>query len=606
MTLIELVVTISVIGAIATVLAAAVTVTFRQQADTDGNLDVARWEQALALWLPTDLASANPTSLDDTPDSTVITTAGCGAECAGSSNALTLSFDDGSGMTTVSYRYGPDPDGGDAFVLTRVECHGGTCSSRVILRDLAAPADTGWVGGTDEPPSNVISVSAPESVDDSGTPGEDSSAVTVTVSVNGVPDGAGVARSSSVSVTAGGIVRTSLDTPSFEGPSFVEARSGCGGPVTLIVDDSGSIGSSGVVNVRRGVESFVRAFEGTPTDLKVIRFDGSASTLGTSGWHRSFDLSEPAEVFELVGDATEGVGGYLGNIVDGGSTDWQEALVRTFYTDASATTSFAEAGDPSRPAPELVVFFTDGLPNRDIGIPSSLADMWDYNSRTRAWYRANYTAELHRSSTRFIGVGLGSGFSGSQTISHPEWPTYSIPNRVFLGDLISGIQNPSQYDGSAETFETVTWSAGSGWGDVSTADVLTTTDFAQLGSGLAAIALAECGGTLTIQTREASTGDPADAEITYTLGAEQVTTSRINKSGTFDVPFGGSSSANVDLVPAPLDGTGYVAVGWSCAAGGVDLVEGTDWSLISAGDPGAGINLTVTPNAAVSCTLEVA
>ena len=143
------------------------------------------------------------------------------------------------------------------------------------------------------------------------------------------------------------------------------------------------------------------------------------------------------------------------------------------------------------------------------------------------------------------------------------------------------------------------------WPDVSTADILTTGNMSNLGSGLAAIALAECGGTLTVQTRT-SVGDPADADISYSMGAEQITTNRINKAATFDVGFGGSTSKTVQLFPQSFDGTGYAPVAWSCRAGGADLAEGSDWSLISAGNPGGGINVTVTPNAAVSCTLEVA
>lgn len=605
MTLIELVVTISVIGAIAMVLAAAVTVTFRQHADTNGNLDVARWEQALALWLPTDLASADPSSLSDDPS---IAPTGCSLpECANGSNALQLSFDDGSGATTVSYRYTRNGNG-DGFVLIRVECRGGSCSARVVLEDLAAPSDAGWAAG-DPVPAGVISVSVPLQVVDASSPSEaDVNAVTVSVTVNGIPDGSGVDRSSSVSITAGGVVRSDLPTPAFKGPSFIEARSGCGGPVTLIVDESGSIGAADV-DVRRGVESFVRAFEGTPTQLKVITFSWGAQTIGTSGWHRAFDLSEPSDVFELVGDATLGVGGYLPQIDSGGSTNWQEALVRAYYTDATGTTRFADAGDPSRPAPELVVFFTDGSPTRDIGRPTPPPE-YDHSGNNapgdftpRSWYRANTVAEANRSSGRLIGVGVGPTFGNSTLVDLPGWPTYEIPDRVFLGDLIAGLSTPIVYNGVDERFELVEYDGS--WGDVSTADVLTTGDFTQLGSGLAAIALAECGGTLTVQTREPS-GDPADASVTYTLnGLEQATTTRINKAVPFDVPFEGAVSATVQLVPEPLDGSGYAATGWTCSAGGVAFTVGTEYSLIAPGDPTRGIEVTVTPNAAVSCTLEV-
>ncbi len=92
MTLIELLVSIIVIGSIAAVLAATLTVTFRQQGDTQGRLDVARWGQSLAMWLPSDLASASDVSAD------AVRLTPCGsAECTFGSNALQLTWDDGSG-----------------------------------------------------------------------------------------------------------------------------------------------------------------------------------------------------------------------------------------------------------------------------------------------------------------------------------------------------------------------------------------------------------------------------------------------------------------------------------------------------------------------------
>ncbi|MEQ9164510.1 MAG: type II secretion system protein, partial [Ilumatobacter fluminis] len=58
MTLIELLVTIAVLGLIATVIAAAVTVVLRQSPETIARADSARWEQNLGTWLPADLSSA--------------------------------------------------------------------------------------------------------------------------------------------------------------------------------------------------------------------------------------------------------------------------------------------------------------------------------------------------------------------------------------------------------------------------------------------------------------------------------------------------------------------------------------------------------------------
>ena len=133
MTLIELLISIVVLGTIITVIASAVIVTIRQQPETEARLDVARWEQSLALWLPTDLASATTVSADETA-----TPCGSGA-CVYGSNALQLSWNDGTGETIVSYRYGPSSDG-ESYELHRVVCKAGSCSDQIVLRDLAVPA----------------------------------------------------------------------------------------------------------------------------------------------------------------------------------------------------------------------------------------------------------------------------------------------------------------------------------------------------------------------------------------------------------------------------------------------------------------------------------
>ena len=84
-----------------------------------------------------------------------------------------------------------------------------------------------------------------------------------------------------------------------------------------------------------------------------------------------------------------------------------------------------------------------------------------------------------------------------------------------------------------------------------------------------------------------------------------MTTTRIAKAGTFDIPLNGLASTEVTLLPQTLSGTGYTAQSWSCRAGGANLVAGTDYHLITPGDPMAGIAVTVRANAAVSCTLRV-
>ena len=50
----------------------------------------------------------------------------------------------------------------------------------------------------------------------------------------------------------------------------------------LIVDDSGSIGSA-IDTVKAGVRQFIESLAGTPVQIQIVRFDNTASVLGTPG-----------------------------------------------------------------------------------------------------------------------------------------------------------------------------------------------------------------------------------------------------------------------------------------------------------------------------------
>jgi prepilin-type N-terminal cleavage/methylation domain-containing protein len=628
MTLIELLVSMMVLGTIITVLAASLMVVWRQQPETQARADVARWEQALALWLPDDLSSASDVRAE--PGDTCPS-----VDCSFGSNALWLSWNDGSGETIVSYRYGPSPDG-ETYVLKRVHCVGGSCTSHTVLGDLAAPLDDEgnpmlWNPGVDPVPEDVIRVTVPLQVGatstDGDTDGDDLRAKRVIVSVNGAPGLGGVDRSSIVSFTAGGSGIGDLPTPSFAGPRFLEANSGCGGPVTLVVDTSGSIGTA-IGSVRDGIRSFVNEFEGTPTRLQVVLFSSTASVLGASGWNKFYDLSEPSEVTDILDEIDED------NIYADGGTNWEDAMFRTFF--APNGQDYDTYDDPTAPAPELVVFFTDGEPTFDRKSRYSGDDLYTGNSDTvadnptgkwrytdispsytrngmelspRAWRRAaNVVDHVVGGNVRLMGVGVGQAFSDTwypygddrSRVPYSGWPSQSIPHEVFLGDLVAQ-GNPSGHPGGASgNYNMVEYNDG--WGDVKEADLLVTDDFDNFGSALSQIALAECGGSLTVQTRTGS-GATSDATVTYEVDKKTVTTNRIAKSGTFDIAIEGVASNTVDLVPQNLSGSGIGATGWSCRAGGAD-VPGA-WSLLEAGNPAAGISVTVTANQAMSCTMQV-
>src|SRR5690606_35087893 len=234
-------------------------------------------EQNLGTWLPADLTSAEwpgDSDGDGVPDdpTQAVDFAGyepCALEaCTFGENVAHLAWTEGAETVDVSYRYGATPDG--SYEFRRVECRSGSCESITLVRDMPAPA-----GGL--PPISVTFPPDVESTDPNGSPIVDSSGRRVTVSVQGVQ---GVDL---LSFTGGGVELVDLQPAAIQPPQFLQARSGCGGPITLIVDESGSLTNSDRNQVRTGVRSFVETFAGTPTQLQIIGFSADARVLGATG-----------------------------------------------------------------------------------------------------------------------------------------------------------------------------------------------------------------------------------------------------------------------------------------------------------------------------------
>lgn len=653
MTLIELLVSITVIGLIATVLAATITVVLRQSPETTARVDSARWEQNLGTWLPADLTSAqwpadeNGDGLADDPTQAVDYDLyePCGeAICTWGENVVHLAWEEGGVAIDVSYRYGQADDG--TYQFRRVECRNGSCSSQTLVRDMPEPSSGG------EPP---ISVTFPPDVldtDPNGSPIVNTSGRRVSVTINNL-DGTEL-----LSFTGGGTERVDLEPAAIQPPEFLQARSGCGGPITLIVDESGSLTNSDRDKVREGVRSFVSTFSGTPTQLQIIGFDSEARVLGSSGWNNWYDLSEQSVVDALLGSSSP-----INSLSNSGATNWEDAIYRALYTETGQT--YQALGNPANPAPELIVFFTDGMPtyHRDEAqtggespeIPdSAIPAHFEINNSTRpsytqfdprAWYRAAWL--LGQTSIEVKGVGVGTAFgmdanlmvgteawdrSWAEDLIDDDWDapygtaTYLrngttndwrsaygrlLPAEVALGDLIAG-NDLSNYAGdSTERYVKVAYNGGWDAEAVKEADLLTTTDFSQFGGALDSIALSECGGTLTVQTRLRSDTSPLRETVGYEVSAEnmpltEASTSAVNKSAPFDISTDGGASVDILLKPRSLDGTGYRADGWTCRTKNVEITDPSKMSLHDAGAGAAGgIDLTVAANEAVACVLWV-
>lgn len=452
MTLPELLIAITIAGVLVAVISAALVVTLRQQPLTEQRLDLSRAEQSLSMWLPNDLASAD--SFTEEPWASPCGAPQCGSvDLSNGSNVLMLEWSiesptaDGtvSHATRVSYHFRP---AGDAYELLRVVCtapgSGWDCTSQVLLGNLPGPpagstfhpgvpngtqclqSGTGSVECTQ--PTWVIEVSVPlrpdatEDGPDAYATGDllkDANRVMVTLSDGGVGGASGGATK--VSITAGGTNRTEIAADSLIGaPSFVEARSRCGGPLTLIVDQSSSISMEGAsAAVRDAVRSFTETLAGTPVQLQVVDFADRAAVLGTSGWSRYFDMRDvDGDVAELLG--------LVNGLSPSGYTNWEDALFRTFYN---------QDGTISDTYPETVVFFTDGMPTVDrqmgsthktggdlAGQPVYPRPPWADKSTSynqASFNRAGYIAAQHRARVRMVGVGVGGINDDIQWVASP-------------------------------------------------------------------------------------------------------------------------------------------------------------------------------------------
>jgi len=140
--------------------------------------------------------------------------------------------------------------------------------------------------------------------------------------------------------------------------------------------------------------------------------------------------------------------------------------------------------------------------------------------------------------------------------------------------------------------------------DAAAADLFVLPNYTNFSNALASIALDQCGGTVTLQTRVGTTSalDPFTYQNTTTL--ETVQTSAAYRSGTFDVALPGGGSQVVTITPQVFtDITSYTPVSWSCKAAGVAYPFTT--APVPGQAPWTSITLTVTPNKAVSCVQTV-
>lgn len=610
MTLVELLVTVTLIGLVAAVVSAAVIVVFRSTDSTDGRLNLARGEQSFTTWMPTDLAAVNlevsPTwdpagedpfrlvsgfdPVDDSPSAQpcgidIVCPAGFTAEGV---NQLTLRWRSltASGdtvQTNVSYRL---VDSGGTFELVRYECTGllggvATCSSITVLRDLGSD----W----------TMTASAPDFGE--GEPEyENTAGQQVSVTINGGlgPEVSGSAGGTdTITLTAGGISMDAISATAPTGsPSFIREPSRCGGPIAILVDDSNSIGTVAMGTVRTSVSAFVEAFRETPVQVQLIRFGTTAYVLGngTTG-NGYYDMSESSEVDALLAQITPS--NLSGSSGSQGGTNWEDAWYRALVNDGKTGPQVT---------PNTVVFFTDGVPTfynsgGGVGGPG--------NEFTRSGFdqAAAIAAPFRRPTPpSIVGVGVNGpddGLNSSHEWENPPGRNNTVykTGRQILANLVDATDSGIQYNGS----------------NAEQANLYLLNGFGGLTDALRTVALKDCGGTLTIRTRLASGGDGEkfvpevvyeNVGVTGDGGATRtVATSGSFPTGTFDFELAGASVTTQVIPQISSNLTNYRLDRWECRAGPTELAE-TEIDLEGSTDF-KGVEVTLGANQAASCTMWI-
>jgi len=565
MTLPEVLISIVLVGVLMIAVTSATTVFLRTEKPTTSRISESKDITFLQTWLPLDLASA--VSSDREPLAQP-----AGSQTLPGTNVLTLTRPDVTGSSTVyykvSYRY---VHVGDEWQLVRYEIRNPGLPSETVVQvgvahELPGPPED-WT--PDQPPVHAIEVTARNQV-----------------IIRPIGEDVLVTFKSGQQFSTGGAGMSSEDqlptdySGGFTDPSAPPSR--CGGTITLVLDTSTSIpnqnGESAVMTAAKG---FIDAFTGTPTLMNVVGFDQKSysmypTTAGTfvnvlnSAAQISAMKTKIDQLQDLPGQWTwggkdpGGDGFYWGfgwtNSSGPGGTNWEDGLWLPFRTSA---------GLPHAQLPDLVVFITDGQPNRKRSGSTSTS-----SAVTAAQSSANYG---RGTGSRIVGILVGSEANSSKNnlkavVGNNEWNG-------------TGPENP---------------------GNAAAADIFmpgNNGDFDELGDTLRAIMVAQCGGTVTIQKRlDDGAGNLSEPltpwSYTTDVGVRDLNPA-VESSITFDYTFPtGTATKLVQITEAPQEGWTYDRA--ACTVNG----QPVDPARVTVPPDGsAGVLLDIRPDEAMSCTL---
>ena len=314
---------------------------------------------------------------------------------------------------------------------------------------------------------------------------------------------------------------------------------------------------------------------GSWTNTTVALYGLSNTTSdSTDGFRSVQNYSSPYSLWEATDEATYNTSNSTSDESDG----WRATTVYTapFTTWTAITQSAYNAGNTTADESDSY---------RTVNNYTSPYSLWE--TTTEAAYTSGNTSS-----------GSSDGWDATKIYSEPftfhEGSTsYYRPNRDILKQFIapSGVVPAVQTSGVYTNAQQATYYELPNW--------------TQFAGAMTSMALAECGGTVTVQTKVGTTNAADPFTYQNSVDLTTATTSALYRSGTFDFELSTGVAVSASISPMETSTLeDYNPVGWTCKAGGVDYPFTT--SPIADGSPWTKINLSVAPNTAVSCVMTVA
>jgi prepilin-type N-terminal cleavage/methylation domain-containing protein len=556
-TLPELLITMTISGVLLGAISAALIMVLRTSPRIQQSVAESKDVSFVQTWVPIDLSSAS--SIETSPTFSPAT-----STTLPGTNALTIRRWDISGETAVefqvAYRYVFSID---EWQLVRYEVrNAGTAAETVTKVGVAhelAPPPTGWTPV--DAPEHAIVVRARNGEGSGSSQGYD---VTVTF-VSGETFKTGGAN-----IGEGSYLPANPDI-GFVDPTAPPSR--CGGTIVMVLDSSGSVpGQGGGTQLKDAAIQFMEAFKGTPTRFGILGFDYSAYPIYPSAAGSYFALLDNTA---QVNAATSAVNAmtwdkkwYSGIPGNGYGTNWEHGLYLPFWAPDDV---------PWPSTPDLVVFVTDGDPNRKmVGTNGASDRVYYYEEAVNpAIMRADRAVAA---GAKIIGVLVGNASSSSASAAR-------------LKQVVGPVEFNAAANGGAGNAAQATFFKAS---------------FVNAATVMKQIMAAQCGGTITVQKRIQLNGVLEDPPTNTSWEYSTDTGSRpldiaTASSVTFDYTFaGGTNSKTIRLTESEAP-PGYLFDRFECTVAGVSVSSRVTQPITENGVVVPGADIQLQADEAMSC-----